>query len=283
MTTILFYSDEKYEYQAETLLKSFELNGKMNYNFLYYTIGFTSTIEFPNLVKKEWPVDEKIPRTNQRVDGVDRPIFEFYKPDICLDALEMYDNLLFMDVDMVISRRFDVGNILNDKSYPLAILSVFEYPFKLTNEPDGSITIYNELALMEYYNVPKRSMWYTGVCFILFNRNCLDFIKEWRSMCKNEFLLQKQVVYFPYPEETPFNLCLWKRGVTENLGHAFVNTHKFSTIKLIEESDDIINCQIDPNNIYEFCYDSSKIMFYHGTKHKDENEKIFEYFKQRSV
>ena len=280
MITIIFYSDEKYEYQAVNLLQSFMVNGKVNdYNFVYYTIGFHSGVIAPNLTKKFWAVDEKIPRS-ARVGQSNRIMFEFYKPDICLDALTTYDEVCFMDVDIIISRRFDITKIKNNKSFPLSSKGPFEYIYTYEAE-DGVKIKHDEVPLMEFYNIPKRTMWYVTTCFMMINKNCIDFLKEWRSMCKNEYLLEHVIQYMPFLDETAYNVCLWKRNVTENLGHIFVNTHKYTTIKLIEENDDIQKIKVD-NILEEHCEDSSKVMFYHGTKEVDENDKIFEYYKNRN-
>jgi hypothetical protein len=71
-------------------------------------------------------------------------------------------------------------------------------------------------------------------------------------------------------------MLLWKYSATENLGHIFVNTHKFSTFRLIEESENLSRINID-DNPYEFCDEASKIMFYHGTKDQDQNLEIQKY------
>jgi hypothetical protein len=93
-------------------------------------------------------------------------------------------------------------------------------------------------------------------------------------------LKDKQSI-FPFSDETIANVLLWKRGLSQNYGRRFINTHKFSTFKICEEHDDIIGINID-NNIYERCDDSSLIFFYHGTKDHLENEKILNYIHENS-
>ena len=282
MKTILFYTDQKYEHQALNLLKSFKVNNKLDYNFLYYTIGFKSTIEFPNLVTKEWPIDTKIPISPEN----NKPFFEFYKPVICLDALQDYDDICFLDTDIVISRRFTLDHLSNDKEHPLCCYCAYEYPFVYKHNDDGTTTIYNEVRLMEYYNVPKRSMRYAQTCFILFNRKCINFLKEWVSMCKNDYLLgfieNNCLIYYPSRDETAFNVCLWKHNYTDNLGHLFLNSWKIDIIKQVEEDDNIRGVEFD-GNLIEYCHDSSQVILYHGLKSDPaEYAKIFEYFESRN-
>ncbi len=54
---IVFYSDKNYEYQAESLINSIlaKCNGEVN--LIYYTLGFESTLKYPNLIKVVYPID----------------------------------------------------------------------------------------------------------------------------------------------------------------------------------------------------------------------------------
>jgi hypothetical protein len=87
--------------------------------------------------------------------------------------------------------------------------------------------------------------------------------------------------YYAFTDETPVNVLLWKKVIRDNYGRRFVNTHKFSTFKLCEENNNIKKTLID-DNFYEQCEDSSEVYFYHGTKVKEENEKILKYIDENS-
>ena len=63
---------------------------------------------------------------------------------------------------------------------------------------------------MKYFNVEKRSQRYVWSCFYSFNPNCREFFEEYTAMCKNKYLMDRRKDYFPYADETPFNICLWK-------------------------------------------------------------------------
>ena len=82
-------------------------------------------------------------------------------------------------------------------------------------------------------------------------------------------------------DETPFNVCLWKRNATENLGFAFLNTHLFDSVKLTEESnikEQNLNGSIDDlGNDWEYIYNSEQIIAYHGVKNLDSIEEILKY------
>lgn len=82
--------------------------------------------------------------------------------------------------------------------------------------------------------------------------------------------MNRSKIYFPFHDETAFNICLWKHNAKESLGYIFVNTHVFDTVKLVEETD-IRNQRLGKNidemgADWEYIRDSSQIMFYHGFK-----------------
>ena len=124
---ILIYTDSKYEYQADALLESLHLNGHSNLEVIYYTVGFESNIIYPNLKKKFWPISLNFER------------FPFYKPGICLDALENYGgNILFLDSDVLIGKRFNPDFFIHDNNYPLLSIGNWEFPFFFTTLDQSS-------------------------------------------------------------------------------------------------------------------------------------------------
>lgn len=115
---ILAFTDKNYEYQVDYLLQSLHLHGHDNIEFLYYTVGFESDLQYPNLTKKHWPLDPKMKR------------FPFYKAGICLDALRTFGgDILFLDSDIVISRRFDPNFFVHDLDYPLLSVGNWDLPY----------------------------------------------------------------------------------------------------------------------------------------------------------
>lgn len=318
--TIVFYSDSKYEYQIESLIKSFKLNN-INCNFLYYTVGFESTINHPNLTKKFWEIN---PMFNS---------FCFYKVGICYDAIKTYGgNMLFLDSDIIIGRRFNPDFFIHDKNYPIATNTNWNYPIHYTVvNPSSEFPVFNigdrivdryenfgnvidldynmkkyfvkldhyddikycgieELdhllirdykKLATYYNTDKK-MGYVGTCLLSFNESCIDFISEWKSISENPYLHElSQYEYYPFHEETAINVTYWKRNITENYGRIYVNTLNSDVIKYVEENDNIINQNIF-DNPNQKCDDSNKIQFYHGIVNKEEIEKALLYLESNN-
>jgi hypothetical protein len=266
---IVLYSDKNYEYQVINLIHSLRYGKIYDYKILYYTIDFDSIIKDPNVTCIKW---------DRRKDS---SRFEFYKPTICIDALgRLGGNFYFLDTDIIISKRFlDLIPAENIES-PGFCVGPIDYPHTYWEDHTGR-TIFDEVKLMKYLGVTKRTNSYIMSCFFTFNSLCLDFLEEWESFCTNKFLMKDQRSIFPFTDESIANVLLWRRNLSFNYGRRFINTHKFSTFRICEENDNIINTNID-NNIYERCDNSSLICFYHGTKSQDENQKILNYINENS-
>lgn len=258
---IFFFSDSSVEYQVISSVKSLESKITDDVKIVYYTIGFDSNYSCKNLYKI------KIPYKNY-------PSFHYYKAELSLMTLQLFpydDHFAYSDSDIVFSNRFTFDFLRRDTDVPLAPYGPHEYPF--TYEViDDNYKHYNEVSLMEYLNVPHRSMRYVWSCFYLFNHKCVDFLEEFTSLCKNEYLNSINKKYYPFYDETPFNVCLWKRNATENLGFCFVNTHLLDTIKKCENEYliEYYGDHIDQDGArWEYVSDVKYIMFYHGIKDKN--------------
>ena len=259
---IFLYTDKKYEYQAINTIKSLEGKVSDDTKIVYYTVGFKSNFEFPNLHKIEYPVNPAYPR------------FNFYKAELSLRTMELFPNedYIFTDSDVIFSKRFNPKNLVHDLEYPLASFGPLEYVLLWAWNPGEQMIKYSEAELMKYFNVSERSQRYVFSCFYVFNSKCKDFFEEFMSICNNQYLLKqdKGFKYFPFSDEGAFNVCLWKRNATQNLGFSFVNTHLASTVNLVENTDikDLRtkNATDELGIDWEYINDSSKIIFYHGLK-----------------
>lgn len=167
---ILAYSDSKYEYQVDSLIQSLRLRGHGNIEFIYYTVGFDSKLEYENLIKKYWPIDKTLSR------------FPYYKPGICLDAIKNFGgNIVFMDSDIIVGKRFNPDFFIHDREYPILSIGNWEMPYYfipmdfskefpvfnlgdrilLKNSPDfGNVIDYDHkreryLAKLDNYETPR--------------------------------------------------------------------------------------------------------------------------------
>jgi len=275
MMNIVFYSDKNYEYQAKALIESVLANCNQEVNLIYYTIGFNSSLNYKNLTKRIFPID------------INKNRFEFYKPAIILDAMDTFGgDIVFFDTDIIIGNRFDIKNLIHNYDHPMLSCGNWDAPFICTiHEDDSYSDVVNEEKLMEYFGVKERSMNYVYTCMVSLNEKCREIILEWKSICENEFLMLEQEAFFPFKDETPMNVILWKRNIRNNYGRIYLNTLEFEPVKYIEESENVSG---DPSINYgilgsEFmrCENSSNIMFYHGIKDKDEIEKTIKYIYEK--
>jgi hypothetical protein len=264
---IVFFTDKNFEYMAEYLIKSINIQ-KIDVKLIYYTINFESTINQSNLIKKLWDLDSNKPR------------FEFYKPSIFLDALDISDDFIFLDTDIIIGHRFDINKFKHDLDYPLASIGNWQKPYAFVHYPNGHEDVFDEQALMKYLGVPFWTTDYVYTCFMSINKNCRDFLEEWKSFCENSYLLKRRNVYYPLHDETSFNVLLWKRNAKYNYGRIYLNTLFFKPMKFIEETENYQGHVFDV--LEQYCDNSNRVIFYHGMKDKLELDKAVNYLQEKA-
>lgn len=260
---IFLYTNKDAEHQAIACIKSFESKITDDVQVVYYTVGFDSDFMCKNLHKI------KIPIKNY-------PTFHYYKSELSLLTLQLFPNekyFAFTDSDILFSHRFNFEFLRKESSVPLAPQGPHQYPFVI-EYIDGVRYHCDETRLMQYLNVPNQTMWYVWSCFYLFNHNCVDFLEEYTSLCNYQYLLKNRNLYYPFHDETPFNVCMWKRDTTDNLGFCFVNTHRYDTILLCENNNIAEftgTSHLDSfGRSWEYIQNSEDVMFYHGIKSIDD-------------
>lgn len=266
--TIILYSDQKMEKNVELCIQSLKNKDLTNIKFVYYTIGFDSSIIFKNLIKHR--IDHDSSKYNMW----------YYKPELCLNTIDLYtdDYYLYLDCDVIFSRRFNFDLIKNNEDYPLCPYGPFEYPFITYSDfTNGENYWYTDFNLMNYFNIEKRSMRYVWAALFSFNNKCKDFFEEQLSILTNKYLLKKQLFYFPFGDETALNVVLWKRKADKNLGFSMLNTHMFKHVEFIEQND-VVKYNFRDNltaegEDWQSVEDSKNILFYHGFKDIEETLK----------
>ena len=256
---ILLYSDHGYEKMVDSFLVSRKYAGMEHIHVIYYCVGFDSTLSYENLEIRRWEFD------------TDRPDLTFYKPSILLDSLKYDDHICYMDSDIVLSKRFNPDILANPNlDFPIASSGPQENVWFWEHYEGSEVVVYNEKKLMGYYGIETRSCAYLWASMITYNRNCVDFIEEWESILSNKYLLKERKSYFPFREETAFNITMWKRGITDFLDLVFFNTVSFESFISIEDEGNIVERDSDysvyrnDGRLYEVCEDPSKVLFFHG-------------------
>jgi hypothetical protein len=275
MMHFLVYSNKAYEPMVESFLISRQYSGNSEIPLLYYTIGFDSVLDYPNLIKVRWEFDAT------------KPMFEYYRPSIMIDALRFSDSICYMDCDILLGKRFSVASIENrDLDYPLCCIGPLQHVWYYEIFPDGTNLKIDEGNLMRYLGVAERGR-YVWSSMISYNPKCVDFIEEWDSILNNPYLKKDIKSYFPFKDETAINVLFWKRGIDNFLPLIFFNTIKFESLQYVEVLDGVSmgSDEFDPliqknPAIYEQCADSGSVMFYHGLKIGDELDKAIEWMNE---
>lgn len=267
---LFLYSDKNCEHQAISCIKSLTHKITQDVKIVYYTIGFKTNFNFKNLVSIQVAYKPQYPS------------FHYYKAELSLLTMKLFPDThyMFSDTDILYSKRFSFDLIKSDEPYPLASFGPHEYPYLWEKKEEETI-IFDEVKLMEYFNVKERSQRYVWSCIYTFGNKSTDFFEEYTSMCNNKYLLDRRIEYYPMHDETSFNICLWKRNANKNLGYAFLNTHIFNSVKKTEENN-IYDARLGTNvdsegNDWEYVNNSKDIIAYHGFKNKEDIDKTLNY------
>lgn len=267
MAKLVIYSNQAYEHMVETFLASRAYAGADEHTVIFYMVGYDSEIEYPNLVKRRFdPV-------------VERQNFQFYKPHVMLQSLEFEGDLIYFDTDIMLGKRFDPSLLQSVHGHPVACAGPLNFVYFWEQFPDGTNRQYDESMLKDYFGVQERTTHYLWTSMLGYNSGCRDFLQEWCSMVDNSYFHRDGMsrYYFPFGDETAFNVLMWKRRCETYLPRFFVNTTVFETLMRVE-SDNSYNYYQDntPENhtpvkeIYERCDDANIVQFYHGIKESRE-------------
>jgi hypothetical protein len=277
------YSNSAYEEMIEAFLISRKYAKQESLQVLYYTLGFDSELNYPNLLKKRWEIDDT--KIN----------FNFYKPEIILDALVDHPEVIYMDSDILLGKRFNPESLKNsDLEHPLCCKGPLEYVWAWYTEVDENgeeKTVRCEVEnLMSYLSVEKRTSPYMWTCMISCNRKCIPFLQEWKSMHEDENLKKTPRFYFPFHDETSFNALYWKKKYKETLDLIFLNTEKFSSLHKVETVNDFSyhnrnyhELFTQDTSIYETCENSSIVQFYHGVKKRADLQRAIDWMQSNRI
>lgn len=273
MKTIVIYSDKGYEKMVDSFLISRKYANSENVPVLYYTIGFDSSLDYNNLKKVRWEFD------SNKID------LTFYKPEILIDSLKYSNEICYMDCDIVLGKRFNIDKLFDTElDYPLCCRGPVEFVWVWYYAEEIRV---DETNLMDYYGVKERSSTYLWASMISFTDKCLDFLEEWSSILNNKYLLKNSKHYFPFREETAFNVTFWKRNCKKHLDLLFFNTLKFNSFLKVETEDNFqqeirnFAMSLIDESIYETCLDSSIVQFYHGVKPGEDLDMITGWMKSK--
>lgn len=299
------FTNEYYLPITERLVKSLQNNS--SYPIIVYSVNCDVNFSYPNMFIKR--IDEPMvqkplfsfqDKTQTHRQGeivevelpsdsmgiVDRNNINTYitlsrKPFIILDAINNgLEEGIFLDADGIAKENIDTGfeYLTQCENYPLIGKGLYEY-MMLNGLGDPATGPTLEQPLMDLLGVKERTMYYVSTNFIVFNRNMKHFIEEWASVANNEHVLNENLRYAPYHDETLVNVLLWKYNATKQLPRVHYNLTDaqraeefYTTTKRGTYTDS------DWHYIPE---DINDIKFFHGCKSLTEIDKTIELIQSR--
>lgn len=148
-----------------------------------------------------------------------------YKVLSCIKALELYDEVVWLDNDIVVTCNID--NIWNNQvdNYPLLPNERFNnfeiWPSVKPNYQDVNFLSDAKQRIGVVNNDFNNS--YLQACCMSFNKNCINFFKEVLHYYQNF-----DSSAYPYGDESIINCMIWRDRLVNNLGDVFLCTHYFS-------------------------------------------------------
>jgi autotransporter strand-loop-strand O-heptosyltransferase len=200
---ILIYCDKQNESLSLNLIESFDrLSDK--YMIYFYTIGFDSEVKKDNVIKQRF---DEIPRL---------PHIQLYKPLLIQDLLTKAEAFVYVDSDAIVSKHFNYEQLLNSvKDYPKgSYIPGWDEPCYWYTDNGVRYELGYQI-LMQYLGVPKKTQQWASSCMLAVNKSCKDFVDEWVTVCmKKDLWGADWRKYFVVGEEAPYNILLWKHGVS---------------------------------------------------------------------
>lgn len=213
------------KYTIESLLKYSKYpvilyydDGKVNYNY-------------NNLITKKFEI------IKPRIDSEHtNKFFTTLKSQISLSAIMDYDldTIIMLDSDIIVTPSID--NIFNEyelliENYPIFI----RYSWDIVTVNDrAQVTDF----IKNYIGTSSFNKKITDICSCLciYNRNCIQFLEEWKRYCQDEYLIdyyynKNKDIYYDFNDEAIANALLWKYGATKTLPCNLQWATKYEDIK----------------------------------------------------
>lgn len=272
---IVIYCDKGYHDLALNTIKSFDrVNDKLT--FYYFTIDFTPTVNRENVIV--CPINN--------VKGIPHP--QLMKPVVLEMALDYVDEFIYVDCDLIASKHFNYDSYIKHvDTYPYCPLlheTSWQKPVFFWYE-NGERKELDETSMLKYLNVKHRTQKWATTLMVGVNKTCKNFIKEWKELCLIKELwrpkeanvpphLEPYREYYHMGDETPYNVLLWKKGVTNYLHIGAVLEPKKIESFINVETKKITNKRLEEGNFISDCIDSEKVFVFHQLKDLSFREKV---------
>lgn len=243
------------------ILSAVKFGHHLNHEFVFYTNDKSITnIEGATIKYFE------VPKVTRR--------FVFHKPNILLQATKEFpnENLLYLDVDIILGKRFDPDKLLEGKDlkYPLCPHHTLNWDIPHRN---GVMCMINEVlnpGENDKQWPPMNWEWVQTNC-VMFNSSHESFLTKWKDTCykSHEFFTGDEAVY-----NSLFNFKSF-----ENLGKIHINWPYVEAFpgadnlfwNLVRDFEEEENKSYTYEDLKCFCTpNTSNIMFYHGCQDLDQ-------------
>lgn len=284
------FVNERYCPLVEKLIESISLFS--SYPIILYTFNFDYTKKHNNVYTKRIDdVNLKDPNfilsTDTSLGIVERSDYNTYyvlsrKPSVILDVLNHgLEEGIFLDADGIVRENIDESfeYLKECENYPLVGKGIFEYMI-LNGIGDPRLGDPLELPMMNLYDVKHRSMYYVQTNFIVFNKNCCSFFEECIKISNDIRILNNNLLYAPYHDETIINVLLWKYNATKHLPIIHFNLSNCDSIKNFYENPKT-DYWVDECAWHYIPKDKNDIKFFHGCKSVSELDNCLEYLKNK--
>lgn len=183
---------------------------------IYYGEGEVSTNINPRIKYVALPPYRFI--FSKEIEGDKGKLIQSIKPYLFRDILHTYEEVTYIDSDIQVTPNISYINYLYPrvKDYPLA--NRYAWHFMLYQ---GKSWVCEYVS--EYLGNPPQLTPTLCANFIIFNRNCIEFINEWHTL--TDTLLEESITNPEWKnrghEESTFNALLWKKGYSDHLESYF--------------------------------------------------------------
>lgn len=231
-----------------------------------------------------------------------------YKILSCLEALEEFDEVVWLDTDCIASHNIDKVWDYKPNDFPLIpkhrFYNFVNWPHaKMDWRHPGILTSAKKIIGCEDNQFENT---YLQTCMMVFNKSCKDFYDQ---VLEYFNVFDKEA--FPYGDETIINVLIWKNKFNQNLGDVFLCSYYFSpyiikSFNEISKEDypklfdpdykNIIPEGIDEDFILSYGKTKSEhnritlinnnfddVLFFHGNKSPDLADQFIEYLKNKNV
>ena len=299
--TYITYATENYIHTAFGLVYSILENSK--YPIIVFTVNFNinkiqdnpfidhDKVKFEQYNNPEIASNGKVfdAKFGTYIDRQDDSVFQILtlRPKILLEAFELgIDEGIFLDADFICRPNIDDLMEHTNKINKFPLLSKGVYDIMLDENRNGDI----ERPLMDFLGVKERSMFYVVCGIVIFNRNCIDFIKDWYYTCLNPTVIKNWRKWTPFHEETVINVLFWKYKNTQYLPLSYMNIRNKRFVEEFYKFDDTDKSKyhggmqafpfyLDGEQV-EFTYipwDKNDVKVFHGLKSLPEIREIIKY------